>query len=752
MSVSSISATIASIALAFLILGFVFGWVRGYQKSLTRLLIVLIVAVIAFFITPAITKSVLQFNLAKYNVTVNGQAVATVKDYIIAQISQVEQIDELMQSSATLREFVTALPAMLVNVILFTVLFFLLKWISMIIYWIFAGTLFSKKRLEGKSKVKLVGAGVGCLQALIALAILLVPFFGFANISTQITNEYNNANVSVASAYYESDKVVFVNETENNDNQIESTVKEVDKYVSAFNNTWVVKVYSAFGINKLSVGIFNELSSQKVNNVQTNLTKELTTVSKMLPYIDSIMDNGTEINTTFVNNLDKILDTAFESEIINNIVGEIVSTASGKWVNGEQFLGLDMPKVEGNDALNGVIEKVFTNMQHNTTVNIKTDTQAIVSVLKILTEDDIINVVSSGSTADILDAISNENKNTIADLVSAMLESTTLKVVIPDVLNIGLDYVYEALNITIPEGKEDQYKITITADEVVWDEETVKIQKILGNIARVYADYEINYVQYNQNHPDSPVQVIEVIDFSKIGIALDSMKSSDLFGKPSKKIFESLINNEMLTGIIPEATRTELIDSWETINMEATFTSLNEMVILAKKLNDASANINKDDIANVLETIVSDGVSSGVVESILSKDNLQNAGLDETTAGAVSEVVTEITNKLNSKPEAEKKEEINGIATAIDIICQAQNKSEGETITIEDTDATIDAIANSTIITGLIENGGSAIGQINISQKIDSGTKANLENSINNNSTLTEVQKQALINMLIGNN
>lgn len=749
MSVSSISATIASIALAFLILGFVFGWVRGYQKSLTRLLIVLIVAVIAFFVTPAITNAVLQFNLAKYNVTVGGQAVATVKDYIIAQISQIEQVGELMESSATLREFVTALPAMLVNVILFTVVFFLLKWISMVIYWIFAGTLFSKKRLEGKSKVKLVGAGVGCLQALIALAILLVPFFGFANISTQITNEYNNANVSVASANYQANSPVLVADGQS-ESQIEGTVKEVDKYVSAFNNTWVVKVYSAFGINKLSVGIFNDLSTQKVNNVQTNLTKELTTVSKMLPYVDSIMENGTEINTAFVNNLDKILDTAFESEIINNIVGEVVSSASAKWVNGEQFLGLDMPKVEGNDALNVVIEKVFNSMQENTVVTIKTDTQAIISVLKILTEDDIISVVSSGNTADILDAISNENKNTIADLVSAMLESTTLKLVIPDVLNIGLDYVYEALNITIPEGEEDQYKITKTADEVVWDEETIKIQKILGNIARVYADYEINYVQYNQNNPQSPVEVIEVIDFSKIGIALDSMKSSDLFGAPSKKIFESLINNEMLTGIIPEATRTELINSWETINMEATFTSLNEMVVLAKKLSDTASSLGKEDIANVLETIVSDGVSSGVVESILSKENLQNAGLDETTAGAVSEVVTEITNQLNSKPQAEKQEEINGIATAIDIISQAQLKGEGETITIEDTDATINAIANSQIITELIESNSSSIGQIDISNKIDSGTKANLENSITNNSTLTETQKQALINMLVG--
>ena len=155
MSVSSISATIASVALACLILGFVFGWVRGYQKSLTRFIMVLVVAVIAFFVAPALTNSVLMFNLTKYNVTVGSKTVSNVKELIIEYISQIDKVRELMQSSPTMKEFVTALPAMLVNVVLFTVVFFILKYISMIIYWIIAGVCFNKKKLEGKNKIKL---------------------------------------------------------------------------------------------------------------------------------------------------------------------------------------------------------------------------------------------------------------------------------------------------------------------------------------------------------------------------------------------------------------------------------------------------------------------------------------------------------------------------------------------------------------------------------------------------------------------
>lgn len=751
MSLSAISATIASVALVFLILGFVVGWVRGYQKSLTRFIIVLVVAVVAFFITPVITEAVLDFNLAKYGVEVNGQVVATVEDYLIAQISQVGEIAELMESSATLRAFVTALPAMLVNVVLFTVLFFLLKWISMLIYWIFAGIFFNKKKLEGKSKVKLVGAGVGTLQALIALAILLVPLFGFANIINTVQNEFDQANSTstavVANAAAVSDTAP--SENENEDIQIEETVNEVSTYVGAFENTWVVKVYSAFGIDKLSVSVFNELSKQEVNNVTTNLTTELSAVAKILPYAQNLLNGGSEINTEFVNNVDRIIDSAFSSPVLENIVSEVISSASAKWANGETFLGLEMPKIENNEGINNVISNVFNSLQNSTVATIRTDTDAIVSVLRILTEDDIISAMNSGNTSDILNALSNENKNTISDLVGAMLVSNTLKDVLPDILNVGLDYVYEALEIEVPAGQESSYKITVSADEVNWNTETAKIQTILGNIARVYADYDINYVQANQGKPESEqVSLIEVIDFAKIGQALDSMKTSQLFDGPSQKIFESLLDNEMLSGIIDEDIRNNLKDNWSKINMEATFTSLNEMVNLAIKLSDTTQSVTKDDIANALETIVSDGVSSDIVSSILTEKNLTNAGLDETTANSVSEVVSEITSSLAGKPEQEKQNEINGIATVVEIISKTQ--LSGETVVIENTDETIESIANSTIITGLIESSSSVIGGLDLSNKIDETSKTNLETSINNNQTLTQTQKEALLDLLVG--
>lgn len=777
MSVSSISATIASVTLACLILGFVFGWVRGYQKSLTRFIMVLVVAVIAFFVVPALTNSVLMFNLTKYNVTVGSKTVSNVKELIIEYISQIDKVRELMQSSPTMKEFVTALPAMLVNVVLFTVVFFILKYISMIIYWIIAGVCFNKKKLEGKNKIKLLGAGLGTVQAFIAVAILLVPMFGFANIANQVTTEYNANTSTIASAAvsasYGDDEYTLVADGnvggENKSTQeIDKTVKQVDKYASAFENTWVVKVYSAFGINKLSISVFNSLSEQKVNGVKTNLTNEMATISKMLPYAENLLNSNGEIDSKFVENLDKLTRAAFESKVLDKSLNEIVSTAARKWANDEPFLGINRPTVKDSASLNHCLQKAFDELGKSGH-EVDKDINAIINVLQVLTEEDasgktILSTLTKGDTVEILNALSDENKNTFENLINAMVKSTTLSAIIPDVINVGLDFIYDALGTEVEldgtrvkvsslKANSDnaneaalfgEYKVKST-DNIIWSVESKNIQKILGNLSRVYADFDANEKKGAEKQ-----ELIKVINFEKIGASLDAMKASALFNAPAKKIFESFLNNNMLS-VIPEGTKLELLNNWDTINMQATFASLNEMVILATKLNDKASNLTKDDISNVLDAITKSDVSSGVIDSILTEDNLKNAGLDNDTATAVKDTVSKISTDLKGKTDAEKKKELDGISSVIEVIGKAGAAGETDKVTIENTDDFVDSIAGSSIIKDIVtNNAGKTEGKIDVSSKIDETTKANLSNSIKNNNTLTDAQKDAFLSMLTG--
>ncbi|MBQ7453028.1 MAG: hypothetical protein IJS68_02035 [Clostridia bacterium] len=743
----TISAVVASVALAFLILGFVFGWVRGYQKSLARFIIVLVVAVVAFFITPALTNGLLTLDISGLGIKIGGGTVTSVKDLITQLINSISQVKELVESSPTLKAFIDAIPAMIVNVLLFTLLFFLLKWISMIIYGILAATVFNKKKMEGKNKIKLLGAGIGVVQALLTVAILLIPLFGFVNIASNLNAEAEAASSTSATAYAVSYNE-NVSESEDGGISLDRATEVASEYVSAFRNTWIVKVYSAVGVDKLSVSVFDKLSEQKVNNVQTNLTKELTVAVKMVPSLQELTSSGMKIDSKFVNAVEKALDTAYESDIVSNIVNEVIVSASTKWSNGETFIGMSKPAVSDDASVNAIVDTLLSAMKNAKAIDIESDLKSIVNVMNILVDQNVFDAVSNGEDAakDVLEIISKENSNIVADLINALKDSPELVQVLPKIINTGLDFVYDALETTIPEGQEDQYKISENITSMTWGLDAENIQSVLKNIASIYSDF---------SNKESSENTIEVISLEKLGIALNSMRNSAVMNAPGGKLLESLLNSEMISSVIDSTTRTRLINAWSIsdttdpnyVNYASTFKGIGDMVEVAKTLSEASSP--KESIEVALNAITSEGVDTSVMESLLSSENLQNAGLDADTANAVSDVVNEITDGLSGLTEEEKQQEIEGIAAALDIIVQTQNAESGtiDTIDSEAAEDLVDAIAGSTIILDLIDSSANVNGAVD-TNKLDSETKTNLEAAIDGNSGLSADQKDALKAML----
>ena len=178
MNASLVSNLVTSLFLIFVIIGFICGWVRGVSKSLTRLIIVVIVAVLSFFIVPAITKALLEMDISRLNIVLGDVKVLTVQDFITDMLRQIPVVEDIIESSPTFETVIQIAPQVIVNVILFIVAFFLMKWISMIIYWIIAGIFFSRKKMKDKDKHNFIGALVGSVQGLMVAFVLLVPFYG----------------------------------------------------------------------------------------------------------------------------------------------------------------------------------------------------------------------------------------------------------------------------------------------------------------------------------------------------------------------------------------------------------------------------------------------------------------------------------------------------------------------------------------------------------------------------------------------
>jgi len=750
MSGSSISAIIASLALVVLILGFLFGWMRGYQKSLTRLIIVLIVAVAAFFITPLFTDAVLGFNISGFNIRINGELMTSVKQFITTMLNSVEEVREALEASPTLEAFILALPAMIVNTILFVIIFFLLKWISMAIYAIFAFTIFSKKKMENKNKIKLLGAGIGVVQSLIVILVMLVPIFGYVAIGSNLAESAS----AVSSTSYSATSTSAENTASMPKISLDEATGYVTKYTTAFDNTWVVKMYRVFGADKLSIAVFNELSKQNVNGTETNLSKELTIASKLIPIASKYANTNTiEVNSKLTADMADAIkivygEKAEDKTVMGQIINEVAKHAATKLANDEEFLHIKISNFTTDEKIVDIIKTACTAIKNTDSINLKSDLLAGVNTLSALVNNGVVEAVKNAEDvkAAIIDILADNTKTLVADVINAMAESSIATSVMPKIINTGLDYVYDTLSIDTS-SNPDEYKIDDVIEPSVWQADSSKIQAVFANVASVYSAYDNR----------ETANAIEVIDFAKIGVALDSMRKSEIFSTPGKNILNALLSSDMIDGIVPTDTISSLVAAWDKeegddgyINYASTFEGLGKMVKAASAISNISETADtKKAISDALNAITGEGVDGAIVEEILSSENLQNAGLSEDTASAVSEVVSEITSSLSGMGDEQKAKEINGIATALDIINETQQTESGtiSTIDSEKAEEIVNAISESTIIMDLIENSSNVNGAVD-TNKLDSGTKGNLGSAIDNNDSLNADQKAALKAML----
>nr|MCR5553148.1 hypothetical protein [bacterium] len=253
----------------------------------------------------------------------------------------------------------------------------------------------------------------------------------------------------------------------------------------------------------------------------------------------------------------------------------------------------------------------------------------------------------------------------------------------------------------------------------------------------------------------SEEEIIDVIKFKDLGDVIDLMRKSSLFADqshsldgPGKEIYRGLLNHEMLASLVTADVKADLLTKYSqtNVNVSDTFAEVDNMIAVAKKLanvaNSVSEisldNVSKEDIATILDTITD---ASSVIGTMVSEENLANLGVD---AEVITEI-TNITNQLATASSEDKEKEVEGIATVLDIAMQAQT---GENITIEDTDALIGAIEDSTIISTMLKDSSSIVSDVSVgAQQLDPETKTALAESIDN---VADSDLQAALKALFG--
>lgn len=257
----------------FVVLGILFGLIRGRKKTTIRIITILIALPLALLLTPVFSKTLL-----KINVPFDGETLsvsAHIKKFIMSALPDKVSIDGI----SAVPQLVEGLAVVVINLVMFLILYFVFKWISWIFYAVISAKAAPKKQrirtvgadgveridVVAAKKGRLSGALLGVVQALIFFAFFMIPITGIISVLDKTAN-YHPQMAGFSSASVRSSYDGGLMDIYNGIDDFDSTIQS-----SAFG---VISKYS--GMQALGGAGISYLSSFKVNGQKINLKNDAT--------------------------------------------------------------------------------------------------------------------------------------------------------------------------------------------------------------------------------------------------------------------------------------------------------------------------------------------------------------------------------------------------------------------------------------------------------------------------------------------
>ena len=513
-----------------LIFGFLWGLKRGLKKSLTRLIFIAGCLLLAFFIAMPVTNALLTMDISGI-VTLsdeNGNIYHSIDELITNTVCSISpDIEEAYNASASLRALIDSLPKMIMQCVIFVILFWLLKIITWPIFAIIAKCIWGKKKKSKEEKEqekqetrnvsngkviqngyvtppeplppkkhRWCGSLVGVVQGFMIAFFTMIPFAGVASIINTLTK---------------AEPVTTASSQESTNNQLESLNKmitdamgqDVVDALTAYDKSFLGVICGLTGVDDLA---FDLQSSAKIGNNTTNLRKEIKTLTNAYNEFQKI--KSFDLATLDFDTLQKLADSLFNSPALTNIADELVPYYVNKI--------LDDPNVEIDKDLKAFLVLYVDTYNTPKMAELKNDIDSIIIAMKLIQENDIL-ALKELNVKNLIEILEDDGENTpIKDILTALTGSTTLQKVLQTSVNFGLDMLSEELT------KVNESPITVEHAKfknINWNEIDDEISTILNNLIDLYKEYDIE---------ENTQQKIDNVNIVNIGKTLDIFKSSTL--------------------------------------------------------------------------------------------------------------------------------------------------------------------------------------------------------------------------------
>lgn len=719
------------------VLGALLGLKRGMWKSVIRIATVVLSCVIVVFLVQPITSALLTADLSSYGWEIGGVMVTNLNETIINYISTISVVGQALNSSPTLLAVVSSIPAIIVNMILFVVLFFIVKGILYFVD-IILNRVILKKDPE-RPKRRLWGMLIGAVQGIICFLFVFIPIAGTMNLldeTMDMVEEINNPTQAVAMQNISLNRAVASEnqESSQDDLNISETANNV---VDAYQDVFIIKMFNAIGYKGLTNAVYDKLTTMEIStNEKTTLRSEAKVVAKIYNGYEKLKDvDVAKFSAQNQKDADQLIDDAFSSPIVSGVATELVSELAKTWTatNPGEFIGVAKPEM--NENLVETFDVLLLNLRNGSADSLKIDLKVVVGTLKVSADYNVTENISSEDTDTIVSVLGQDG--CMEAIIGTLASGNATKQAIPKLIEFGLDYGYMAVGL-------DGVTTTInkSANDVNWGTEKIILGDLFEGISSTYL---------STKQEGELINKLDVLGMAKV---LNSIRASQLLSDSGQEISVRLLNSELTAGI-DVSTLVDYINNdtkYAELDFEVMLTTLKSSANIANDMQEIISGgdvseLDSEDVGTFLNGLTSNDATKDVLKDLASEDNLKSSGVDQATAGAVNGLVSSVTEYDTTAPGAVQtpttKEEQDNATKAVEKLIDASSNANSATKSFifsddEETAKTkmtefIDALLSSDFMYASTINGGEQLG-------FKTGNDSNL--STNEQTWLVEVLQE----------
>ena len=392
--------------------------VRGFGKALVRFLTFLISAV-----TAVVVCLILKANLPSPEKFLSQNDFSSLGGELGDLFQKLVEYGEI---SPTLLELVVQLVGALALPVVCLVIFFLVSSLTWVIYLILKAVL--KLPLKGLDRIvplsRLWGAVIGAVQALVIIAVILLPVSGYLSVGGATVNGL------VEQGVLKEDQAV---------------VQTVQTAVNELDGAPILTVYRKVGGELLT----DSMMKMEVAGMEMKVEEELDPVLAMVMRISKLGENELANYGEREAELIRAIGESFDdSKLMAPIMGDILYAATDAWMKGETFLGAEKPSMgESAELFEPFTDTLFDILHEDakTADLLREDVKTVAEIVAVLAQRGVL--ANMNNTETLLTTLSSEG--VVESLINTLGENPSMKRLIPEVTNLGVRAIGQVLHLPV---------------------------------------------------------------------------------------------------------------------------------------------------------------------------------------------------------------------------------------------------------------------------------------------------------------